>query len=390
VAGPPVLILGGGLTALGVLRLLGRRGVPAFVWPPATDFVLHSRWYRTAPAVPALRDAGLNQLLQELSVERAVLMPVSDAWSLAVARRPEGLRGRFPASVPGATTQAALVDKHAFAALLAELRVGHPTTIPLARAADVALAPDDVVARGFLKPHDSQSFFGRYGVKAWRVRSRDEAAARLAQAVGDGHPVLLQEYVPGPASQHYFVDGFADRESRIRGLFARRRLRMYPPDFGNSSCMVSIAPAEVAEGVEAMERLVAHLRYRGIFSAEFKRDERDGRLKLLEVNARPWWYVEFAGRCGVDVVAMAYEDALGRPTPASPGYAVGRELVFPSYDWPAVRQAGHVGPAGLLAWMWRTARADQPVWSPDDPGPCLAALGERLSRRLARAGRRPS
>jgi len=47
-----------------------------------------------------------------------------------------------------------------------------------------------------------------------------------------------------------------------------------------------------------------------VFSAEFKFDERDGLFKILEVNARPWWYVDFAARCGVDVCRMAYRDAL--------------------------------------------------------------------------------
>lgn len=388
-AGPPVLILGGGLTALGVLRLLGRRGVAAFVWPPAADFVRHSRWYQAAPAAPS-SDGGIDALLERVTLERAVLMPASDAWSVAIALRAPASRQRFPASIPAVEAQRALVDKRAFATLLATLGVAHPTTIPVAAAADLALVPEDVVSRGFLKPHDSQSFFARYGVKAWRVTSREEAAERLAQVAADGHPVLLQEYVPGPASEHYFVDGFADRESRVRGAFARRRLRMYPPDFGNSSCMVSIPLADVSEGVDAMERLVTHLRYRGIFSAEFKRDARDGRLKLLEVNARPWWYIEFAGRCGVDVVRMAYDDALERRVQPAAGYALGRELVFPSYDYHAVRHEGRTGPVHLAAWAWRAVRAAQPVWCADDPGPALAALGDRLGRRLARAAGRGS
>ena len=51
--------------------------------------------------------------------------------------------------------------------------------------------------------------------------------------------------------------------------------------------------------------------YRGIFSAEFKCDDRDGFFKILEVNARPWWYVEAAACAGMDVCSMAYHDALG-------------------------------------------------------------------------------
>ena len=34
-------------------------------------------------------------------------------------------------------------------------------------------------------------------------------------------------------------------------------------------------------------------------------------FKILEINARPWWYVELASRCGVDVCTMSYRDAFG-------------------------------------------------------------------------------
>jgi hypothetical protein len=79
---------------------------------------------------------------------------------------------------------------------------------------------------------------------------------------------------------------------------------------------------------------------------------------------------------------MAYDDALERPVPPPAGYVVGRELVFPSYDYHAVRGEGGAGPAALAAWAWRALRAAQPVWCADDPGPSLAGLRERLGRRL--------
>jgi len=60
-----------------------------------------------------------------------------------------------------------------------------------------------------------------------------------------------------------------------------------------------------------------------VFSAEFKFDERDGLFKLLEVNARPWWYVDFADRCGVDVCGMAFRDALGEEIEPVTGYKLG-------------------------------------------------------------------
>ena len=153
----------------------------------------------------------------------------------------------------------------------------------------------------FLKPRDSHAFFRRYKVKACRVESREDAIEQFRKKNSDGFKVLLQEYIPGPTSNHYFLDGFVDRNGQVDAMFARRRLRMYPDDFGNSSYMRSVACSEISQAVDDLKRLLSAISYRGIFSAEFKYDDRDGKYKILEINARPWWYVEFAAICGVDV-----------------------------------------------------------------------------------------
>ena len=70
-------------------------------------------------------------------------------------------------------------------------------------------------------------------------------------------------------------------------------------------------PSDVASAAGSLERLLRGIDYRGVFSAEFKHDERDGLFKILEVNARPWWFAGFAASCGLDVCDMSYRDALG-------------------------------------------------------------------------------
>jgi predicted ATP-grasp superfamily ATP-dependent carboligase len=191
--------------------------------------------------------------------------------------------------------------------------------------------------------------------------------------------------VPGPASNHYFVDGFLDRTGQVRARLVRRRLRMYPTDFGNSSYMRTVPAEEAGTAVETIESLLAAVGFRGIYSAEFKRDERDGVFRLLEVNARPWWYVEFAARCGVDVVWMAYLDALERPVPTQLEYELDRALVFPRYDLFACLEGLR---AGELTWgtcvrSW--VGGDRPIFSWDDP---LPALREAFRNARGSVGRR--
>ena len=128
-----------------------------------------------------------------------------------------------------------------------------------------------------------------------------EATALALDAQRRGLDVMLQEYIPGPPTCHYMVEGFVDRIGRPIARFVRQRLRMYPPDFGDSTYMVSVPLDRVRGAIESLDRLFAHLSYRGVFEAEFKYDDRDGQFKLLEVNARPWYFIGFAAECGVDL-----------------------------------------------------------------------------------------
>jgi D-aspartate ligase len=376
----PVLVLGKGMTALGVVRVLGRRGVPLFVAGAGGDLVTRSRWYRPLPGGPLGRGANLVERLASLDVERMVLLPCSDGWAMAVSLLPAELRRRFPASVAETSRLELLVDKGRFAETLAELGLPHPRTVRLSLPEALDEATDAWLVDAFLKPADSGRFSAEYGVKAVRPRSRAHAAEVVARARGKGLELMLQEFIPGPASRHYFLDGFVDRDGRVCAMFARRRLRMFPPEFGNSTYMESIPLAEAAPAEETVRRLLAAIGYRGVFSAELKQDSRDGLFKLLEVNARPWWFVEFAASCGVDVCEMARRDALGEDVSPVSEYRVGRRCVYARRDL-ATRQGNHFGLAAILA-SWIGARQLTFAW--DDPMPGMREISEWTRRKLRR------
>ena len=390
----PIVVLGSGVTSLGVLRILARDGLTPYIADSTDSLLRRSRWFRPLPhGVSAREDTGLERLLSQLTFERAVLMPCSDSWVSQVAALPAPLQQRFPASVPTPATLERFVDKGEFAALLRETNTPHPFSHTVDVASDLEAVPTPVFESAILKPRDSQRFFRRFGVKALHVKSRDDAAAQLQSLRNEGFSVILQEYVPGPATNHYFVDGFVDRFGRIRATFVRQRLRMYPRDFGNSTSMVSVPREAAAPAVASISALLHHAKYRGMFSAEFKRDPRDGLFKVLEVNARAWWYVDFAARCGVDVCRMAYDDALERPVADVEHYAVGRRLVFPYPDYFACAELRRLGQLSRARWLRSWLGAMQPVFTLRDPVPGLASgtavlrrfVGARLRRLLPTA-----
>jgi predicted ATP-grasp superfamily ATP-dependent carboligase len=388
----PVLLLGEGLTLLGAVRCFGRAGIPAYVLTGPDPLARHSRWFRTLPSHELAHDAyeELPALLRELPMERGVLVPCSDHWVAAVAALDEDIRKRFPAVCPSEEVIDLFIDKGGFARLLEKLDIPHPRTFDLEQPDSLATVPEDVLAAGFLKPRDSMAFVGAFCVKAFDFKGRDEAEALLQRAEDAGQKMLLQEYIPGGPDQHYFVDGYVDRQGKLIVRFARRRYRIFPPRFGNSTAVESVPLEEAREAVEAIEKLAEQAGLRGIFSAEFKRDSRDQRFKLIEVNARPWWYIEFAATCGADVCEPAYREMVGQALSTQRPYRVGVRLICPYQDWRAWRELppGTTSLRKLLAF-W--AGATQARWRPDDPLPALFSASRDgrgwLARRASRRGR---
>ncbi len=380
----PALALGRGITLLGVLRSLARAGVSVRVGVDSGDFVRWSRYYRRAggPDIRTDSTASLAADLERLPLQEAVLFPCSDSEAVAVASLTSPLTDRFRSSCPAVDVQILLADKRRFAELLRRLDVQHPETIEITSIDDIASVTEERLSHFFLKPVDSESFSIRHGVKACRYTSKAQALALYERLADERTTFVLQEFITGPPTCHYFVDGFVDRHGEVRARFARRRIRVNPPDVGNSSAMVSIPLGEVAPAVASLDRILADLHYRGVFSAEFKRDPRDGVFKLLEINARPWWYIGFATACGVNVAAMAYWDALDHDVPTVTDYRVGRWCVFHRMDIQpglADLRAGRLtAPALVKTWLL----AEHPVFALNDLGPTAHMLARMPAAAL--------
>jgi D-aspartate ligase len=386
--GPPVLIFGGHITALGVLRVLTARGVVCYVAEETSDIIVRSRWYRAAErAIPETADSeALASYLDRLELPGAVLIPCSDRWIRAVSGLPDATRGRFAASVPPAEAVAQCVDKERFLALVERLGLPHPRTVVISSTADLDAVDDGELLNGFLKPTESQRYFARYGNKGAFVESRAEARHLVEDATTAGITFMLQEYIPGEPTKTILLDGFVDTEGVIRAMVARRRLRMDPPRIANTCADVTIPLAEVAEAAAAAERLLAEVRYRGVFNVEFKFDERDGHFKIIELNPRPFWLIAHIASAGADLAWMSYLDALGRPVPTLERYRIGRYGVYEVPDaaalmraWTSLRR-----PSGPVLRPW--LRGDRALFRWSDPLPAAVDIGRAVRRRVGLGG----
>ena len=210
----PVLIFGAHIAALGALRVLSKRGIQCYVVDDTTNIIARSRWHRaTKPTLAETSDPKvLATFLRALDLPRAVLLPCSDQWALAVAGLPADLRERFPTSLPPSEAVEHFVDKDKFRLLADRLDLPRPRTLVINGPADLDLASDDDVSNGFLKPTESHLHNRRFGTKGFFIHSREQALRLVEQATASGITFLLQEWIPGGPSHTILIDGFVDRD----------------------------------------------------------------------------------------------------------------------------------------------------------------------------------
>ncbi len=373
---------GRGITGLGATRSLASAHIPVL---NACDdeLVPCSRHYRpalTKTGQPWRLELGATgyELLSELPHSKAVLLPCADDVALWMAQRPVHLQSRFVSSLASTESLAKLQDKRNFHRLCETLEVPHPRSFEINVPEDLVALPFDDPGRLFLKPSNSVRFRTAFGMKGVWLKNRQYAHEWWIRCQEIGLEVLVQEYVEGGADQHFFIDGFRDRHGVVTALLARRRTRMHPADFGDSSYCHHIPVDDIRAAWHSLQSILAYLRYRGIFSAEFKRGTIDGLFRILEINTRAWIYVDFATYCGVNICEMAYRDALELPVQSSVPNRMGTGCVNLNADFFSLCATPRKARPSWTTIGWQWISAYKAVFTIRDPMPALKWFLRRL------------
>lgn len=314
---PAVVVDVGWVNGLAAIRSLGRAGAPVL----AVD---HRPWalgLRSRYALPVLAPdpavdpdgfvAALSELGDALG-RPAPVFPTHDAALNALARSREALGDRFLCPFPAWDALERIQNKRtqldaAAAAGIDAPGTFHPRSVEEARAAAAELGYPVLV-----KPAEPVEFKRRYRRQAFRCETSSQLEDAFAKA--EPHQPMVQEFVPGGDDTLYTLGSYLDGTGTPLGIFSGRKLRQTPRLVG--TCRVGEA-VWVQEVVDAGLKFLAALDYHGLSQVEFKRDPRDGRYKLMEINPRLFQWHGLAAACGVDLPRLAYCDLLGLPHPVA-------------------------------------------------------------------------
>jgi D-aspartate ligase len=239
-----------------------------------------------------------------------------------------------------------------------------------------------------VKPVFSHQWRDRYGEKrAFLAQDAHAAELLVRRPLDDGVPMLLSQYIPGGDGdvEEAIVVRLADGSYPVR--FGCRKLRQYPPGFGETAVGES---SELPETMALAQRVLDEAGFVGVAGVETKRHEQTGERWFLEVNVRLPGQWGLGDACGVQASPRVVALLCGRPVEPQPRLRAGVRFVQPDLDWHGVLPAIRTAPArSRMGLTWRLLRPylgarELGMFDPRDPGPLTALFGQFAGRRVAR------
>jgi D-aspartate ligase len=383
----PAVLLGGEVIAVSAARSLGKAGIPVYALGDAAwDTVGHSRY------CTSFIDLGSGAGVQERWLEwltsgprGAVVLPCNDDGLEFVARNRAALIELGYITIE-ANDQVllAMLDKQETYALGQRIGIPVPRTIVLRGPEDLDAVRAQIGFPCAVKPRHSHLFARHFGTGqklfvAHTCADLERICASLAKLDLE---LIGTELIPGSDDQFRSYYSYIAANGEPLFDFTKRKLRQYPARFGRGSYHMTDWDSEVAN---VGRHFLVEAGVRGLACVEFKRDERDSQLKLIECNHRFTAATELARLAGIDLVMMTYNRLTGDPHRRIDGYRVGVRLWHPVEDFYAFRSYQRRGELTLGGWVKSLLhRQHFATFSWKDPAPSISGFSQKLGRRLRR------
>lgn len=374
---PTAIVVGNGTNALGVVRSLGRHGVPVLSIVDHPDAIpLRSR-FGVKQVWPAIAGELFVEQLESLAATSSGPTPILFMTEEKTVTTVSEARTRVQAVtrivLPEHQRLMSLMHKQRFQSLAEQTGALIPRVVHLKCEADLSKLID-LRFPCVLKPAYKHHGYGIRFKKAYVIKSAHEAALLYEEIAPVLADIVVQEWVEGGDDDIYFNLQYIGEDGRLVVSFPGRKIRSWPPRIGGTA---SCLPAW--EHAEELEKLTysffRKVDFVGMGSMEFKRDRHDGRFYMIEPTvARTDFQEEVATINGVNLPLAAYRYEAGllqieKPSPSS--MRIWRDTVIDR--WSQVAQ-------GENAELDRYPTCDS-LWRWDDPGPWFQSIQQRIKWR---------
>jgi len=385
---PPAIVLGGSANALSIVRSLGRAGVTCYAICNPQGEVKYSRfckWIDVSKTPGTVPESWAAYLLGHESnhLRGAVLLAASDEAIELIAEHRQALSEKFRLDLSNPKAQLCMLNK--LCTYEAAQRAGVPTPRfwVAGTREQVEKLKDKLSYPLILKPFFSHRLKAPFNV-AQTFEGLLDAFDATCHA---GIKTFLVEMIPGCDDKLCSYYTYLDENGDNLFDYTKRIIRRYPLTVGRGVYHVTDHVPDVKELSMKLFREVGLL---GIANAEFKLDEGDGQLKLIECNARFTAADCLLTASGLNLSLFVYNRLMGHPKPTPTSFRLGTRLWYPLRDFLAYRQLNRMGLLRFYQWV-RSILHPQifPFFRWDDPLPSIirpfAFSVRRIRARFVRA-----
>jgi predicted ATP-grasp superfamily ATP-dependent carboligase len=283
-----VIVIGGHVQGLGILRIFGRNEIPCYLLDSNSINIAKHSMYCTKFIKYNPDDDFIDYLIElhsKYNLKEWLLLPTDDYHVQLLSKNKKLLERYYHVAVDEWEIVEKCYNKRITYQIAKDLGIDIPKTFfpnSIAELEDI-----DIDFPCIIKPAIMHKLYSQIRKKVFVCDSKEELVSNFQKALEyiPSDEIIVQEIIPGDNTNQYSACFFFDRTEPLITFLVRRR-RQYPIEFGSCASYVETIPD--VERHKYAEKILKEINFFGICEVEFKKDPRDGIYKFFEINPRTW------------------------------------------------------------------------------------------------------
>lgn len=328
-------------SALAVIRSLGSKGIEVVAGDSIgfnAGFLSRYCSQRVLYPSPLKNKAGFVESIIRFvkNADLDLLIPVTDFTILPLVERRDEVERYVRLALPSNDILFKAFDKWETAKLAESMGVPCPKTFVIKSVEDLNRVAEEVNYPCVIKPRTKVFWFEGKAIvlkitpdnyaysQEDLIRKFSEISSRLEGFEFSEGFFIIQEFAEGVG---YGVEVLMDGVE-AKAVFIHKRLREYPITGGASTYRISVINRRLEE---LALKILKEIRWNGVAMVEFKVNESNNDVALIEINGRFWGSLPLAVNAGIDFPYLLYKLMMNGDVEPNMNYLVGmlQRWLFP-------------------------------------------------------------
>lgn len=307
-----VIVIGGHVQGLGIIRIFGKNNIPTILLDDT--FLNISRFSKYCSTFYKYKRPELLSFLINLKETKKysgwLIIPTNDYHVKILSQNYKILSEYYKVSTDTWESISVCYNKINTYKVAQELNVTIPKTFFPKSVNEIKNL--DIQFPCIIKPAIMHEFYDKLKKKVFVCNTRNELILFYEKALSiiSADQIIVQEIIKG-SSENQFSACFLFLNGKVISSLTACRKRQHPIDFGNATTF-----AEIVNNPELIEtgiKLLKHINYNGVCEVEFKKNPETGLYYFLEINPRTWKWHLIAQKAGISFLINLYNFHFNNP-----------------------------------------------------------------------------